>query len=76
MSLSTRKVDTKGRVVLPEQFIGKTVAIERVGEEEVRIRIVRTPRRCPPLSWLLAGATEENLANGAVFGPPQGEEQF
>ncbi len=74
MSLRTRKVDTKGRVVLPEQFVGRTVAIESVGEDEVRIRIVRAPRRCPPLSWLLAGATEDNLATDADFGPPTGDE--
>lgn len=33
-----RTVDTKNRVMLPAEFAGATVMIERVGENEIRIR--------------------------------------
>ena len=76
MSLSTRRVDAKSRVVLPEQFAGKVVAIDLIGDCEVRIRIARSPRRRPTLAALLGGITEENSHGAVDFGPPSGAEQL
>jgi hypothetical protein len=74
MSVQTRKVDAKCRVTLPEQFAGQVVAIHHVGESEVRVRIVKSPRRRPSLASLLAGVPDDYLPDEVVFGPPVGEE--
>jgi len=74
MSLTTRKVDDRSRVVLPEAFTGRTVVIESVSAEEVRIRIVKPPRRRPSLTDLLSRVTDDNQHDPVEFGPPTGSE--
>jgi hypothetical protein len=41
MGLETRSTDAKGRVSLPKSFANATVIIERVNENELRIRKAR-----------------------------------
>ena len=36
--LETRKVDTKGRLLLSDELAGSTVVVERVSESEYRVR--------------------------------------
>ena len=74
MSLNTRKVDDRSRVVLPEAFTGRTVVIERITAEEVRIRIVKPLRRRPSLAALLSRVTADNQHDSVDFGPPTGNE--
>jgi antitoxin component of MazEF toxin-antitoxin module len=74
MSVSTRKVDERSRVVLPVGFAGRTVAIEAVNESEVRVRIVKAPRRRPSLDELLSGVTKNNQHKPVEFGAPRGDE--
>lgn len=74
MSVTTRKVDDRSRVVLPEVFTGKLVRMEQVGDSEVRIRIKRMPRLRPSLTELLSRVTEANQHEPVDFGPPQGDE--
>ena len=74
MSLVTRKVDDRSRVVLPETFTGRTVVVESVALDEVRIRIVKPPRRRPSLDSLLSLVTEENQHDPVEFGPATGNE--
>lgn len=70
----TRKVDAKSRVVLPEQFTGKTVTIEATNDSEVVIRISKALRVRPSLKDLLSKVTPENLPEVVDFGPPVGNE--
>lgn len=70
----TRKVDAKSRVILPEQFAGKTVTIETPNDAEVVIRITKAPRTRPSLHDLLANITPDNLPEVIDFGPPAGKE--
>lgn len=73
MSAVNRKVDAKGRVVLPEEFAGRTVKVEVVGAGKVLVRVAE-PRRRPKLGQLLAGITRRNLPEKVEFGPPVGGE--
>jgi antitoxin component of MazEF toxin-antitoxin module len=74
MATVTRKVDAKGRVVLPEEFAGRTVRVEVVGDGQVLVRVARPPRRRPTLSQLMAGVTRRNLPERVEFGAPVGDE--
>ncbi|HVK16095.1 MAG TPA: hypothetical protein VM533_04045 [Fimbriiglobus sp.] len=74
MSATTRKVDAKGRVVLPEDFAGRTVRVEVVGDGQVLVRVAALPRRRPRLRQLLAGVTRRNLPEKVEFGAPVGGE--
>jgi antitoxin component of MazEF toxin-antitoxin module len=76
MSVSiTRTVDAEGRVVLPPEFIGKTVTLNVVSESEVRVRVTR-PRVRPSFAELMSRVTEENLPEKVDFGSPVGDEQL
>ena len=55
MIVAVRKADTRGRVLLPEDFANETVVIERISENELRVRKKKTPTQ------LIAGITPENL---------------
>jgi antitoxin component of MazEF toxin-antitoxin module len=68
MVVSTRKVDGRSRVVLPDDFANETVVIERVGSGELRLRKKKT------LSQLVAGITPENLHGEWDTGPAVGRE--
>ena len=74
MSLATRKVDERSRVVLPEAFAGRAVIIELVAPDEVRIRIKKEPRRRPSATELIALITDQNRHDLVDFGPPVGAE--
>jgi antitoxin component of MazEF toxin-antitoxin module len=72
---SMRKVDAKGRVILPDKFAGQTVHVLEAGGE-VRIKIVRPLRRRPSLESLMSRVTEGNHHGEVDFGPPVGDEQL
>ncbi|HEY3787538.1 MAG TPA: hypothetical protein VGL71_01730 [Urbifossiella sp.] len=74
MPVQTRKVDTKARVILPEQFAGKIVSVDQVGESEIRIRVVKSLRRRPSLQSLLSGVPADYEPDEISFGPPVGDE--
>jgi len=69
----SRKADAKGRVVLYPDFANATVIVERVGDDEIRIRKVRAAPRFS-LAELLAGVTPENLHGEVDIGAPIGKE--
>jgi antitoxin component of MazEF toxin-antitoxin module len=71
----SRKADAKGRVVLFPDFANALVVVERVGENEIRIRKVRAVRRFS-LEKLLAGITADNLHGEVDVGPPVGNEMI
>lgn len=76
MSISiTRTVDSEGRVVLPPEFIGKTVTLDLLSTSEVRLRVAK-PRTRPSFAELMAGVTEANLPEKVDWGEPVGEEQL
>lgn len=71
----TRKTDDKGRVTLFSDFANQTVVVERVNDDEVRIRKVRlAPKRKYRLKDLLAQVTDDNLHPFVDSGPPVGNE--
>jgi len=65
-----RKVDRRARVVLPDDFANETVVIERVSDNELRLRKKKT------LAQLVAGITPENLHGEWDTGPAVGKEIF
>lgn len=69
----SRKADAKGRVVLFPDFANAALIVERVGDDEVRIRKVKAVRRFT-LKGLLEGVTEANLHGELDSGPPIGNE--
>ena len=74
MDTGTQQVDERARVVLPAAFAGRTVVVESVTPNEVRVRAVASPRRRPALAQLLAGITDTNIHEAAEFGSPAGGE--
>lgn len=78
MAALTRKADGKGRVLLFPDFAGQLLLVERVGDDEVRLKKARAiPRRRKyTLAQLLDGVTAENVHAEVDFGPAQGKEQW
>ena len=76
MSQVKRKVDAKGRIVLPQGFAGQMVCLTPVSDTEVRISIARPLRGRPARGELLSRVTEDNRHTLVDFGPPVGEEQL
>jgi antitoxin component of MazEF toxin-antitoxin module len=75
MAALTRKVDRKGRVTLFQDFAGQVVLVERIGEDEVRLKKAKSvPKKRYTLAQLLAGITPENVHAEADFGRPAGKE--
>mgnify|MGYP002783941426 FL=1 len=74
VSHATRRVDGKSRVVLPERFTGRTVIVETIADDEVRIRLAKAPRPRPTFAQLMAKVTAKNLHAPVEFGPPVGRE--
>lgn len=68
MLIATRKADQRGRLVLPDDFANETVVIERVNDNELRLRKKKT------LAQLVAGITPENLHGEWDTGPDVGKE--
>ncbi len=71
-TIEQRKTDSKGRVLLFGDFARALVTIERVGEDEIRIR--RRKRRRFTLNELLAQITPENMHAEVPTGAPVGKE--
>jgi antitoxin component of MazEF toxin-antitoxin module len=73
MSAFTRKTDKKGRVTLPADFADHLVIVERVSEEELRVRKAKVlPKKS--LAAMLAAVTPENLHAEVQTGPSVGAE--
>lgn len=68
MVITTKKADARGRIVLPDDFANVTVVIERVGDNELRLRKKKS------LAELVAGITPENLHGEWDTGPAVGKE--
>ncbi len=76
MTLATRKVDDRSRVVLPEKFAGKTVLMKVISADEILITLKKTPRRRPSVTELVSRITDENRHDPVDFGPPVGAESL
>jgi len=72
-NVRSRKTDSKGRVVLFADFANASVVIERISEDEVRIRKKRPAPRFS-LETLLEGITARNLHREVDDGGPVGNE--
>jgi antitoxin component of MazEF toxin-antitoxin module len=74
----TRKADKNGRVLLFPDFAGQELILERVGEDEVRLKRAKSARkrRKYTLSELLAQVTPESIYPEVDFGRPQGKEAW
>jgi antitoxin component of MazEF toxin-antitoxin module len=72
----TRKADKKGRVLLFPDFAGQLLLVERVGDDEVRLKKAKAvPRtRKYTLAQLLEGVAPENIHGEVDFGRPVGKE--
>jgi hypothetical protein len=70
-----RRTDEKARVTLFADFALAVVTLERVGDDELRIRKVRKARRFS-LAELLAGVTLENRHAEVRTGPAVGKEAW
>jgi antitoxin component of MazEF toxin-antitoxin module len=68
--IATRKADNRARIVLPEDFANQTVIIERLGNNELRLR------KKPTLAQMLAAITPENIHAEVDFGPAVGKESL
>jgi antitoxin component of MazEF toxin-antitoxin module len=76
MNVQTRKADKKGRVLLFPDFAGQLLIVERLGDDEVRLKKAKAvpKRRKYTLAQLLEGVTQENLHAEVDFGRPMGKE--
>jgi antitoxin component of MazEF toxin-antitoxin module len=72
----TRKADKNGRVLLFPDFAGQELILERVGEDEVRLKKAKPLRRRRKytLAELLAQVTPESIHPEVDFGRPLGKE--
>ncbi len=75
MPILPRRVDKKARVLLFPDFAGQLVVVERVGENEIRLRRARVVPRKYTLAQLLAGVTPENVHAEVDFGRTVGKER-
>ncbi|MCI0456494.1 MAG: hypothetical protein L0Z62_05880 [Gemmataceae bacterium] len=78
MATLIRKADKKGRVLLFKDFAGQLLILERVSEDEVRLKKARAvPRRRKyTLAQLLDGVTPDTLHPETDFGRPEGKEAW
>jgi hypothetical protein len=76
MALVTRKVDKKGRVTLFEDFAGQLLIVERIGDDEIRLKKAKTVAKKYSLKQLLSAVTPENIHAEVDFGPPVGREAW
>ncbi len=74
MAVTTRKVDGRSRVVLPDGFAGRSVVVEQVAPDEVRIKLKKAPRPRPSVKELVARMTDKNRHTLVDLGPPVGGE--
>jgi hypothetical protein len=71
---TTRKTDSKGRVTLYPDFGNHLVIVERIGEDEVRIRKATAVPKRKAARELIDAINEDNLHSEIDFGPPVGKE--
>jgi antitoxin MazE len=76
MAVVTRKVDKKARVTLFADFAGQMVIVERVGDDEVRLKKAKGVTKMYSLAKLLKGVTPDNSHAEVDFGPPVGREMW
>jgi antitoxin component of MazEF toxin-antitoxin module len=75
MAVEVRRSDKKGRVILPADFAGAVLIIDRISDTELRIRKGQTVRkRKYTLTQLLESVTEENKHPEVDWGAPVGKE--
>ena len=68
MVVATRKADARARLILPDDFANEVIVVERIGENELRLRKKKS------LAQLVAGITPENLHGEWDTGRPVGRE--
>ncbi len=69
-----RKTDKKARLTLFGDFADQLVIVQRVGNDEIRIKKARAVPRRYSLAELVAGITDENRHDEVDWGPPRGAE--
>jgi antitoxin component of MazEF toxin-antitoxin module len=74
VSRTLRKSDKKARIALFADFADQTLLMERVADDEIRIRRVKVVPRKYTLAGLLAGVTPENIHGETDWGPAVGKE--
>jgi hypothetical protein len=70
----TRKTDSKGRVLLPADFANTLVTVDRISDDEIRIRKAKVVVKRISLRELLAGIPDGATAEEVDWGPPMGGE--
>ncbi len=70
----SRKADAKGRVILAPDFANAQVIVERVSEDEFRVRRARVAIKRMSLRELLDGIPEGSVHEEVDTGPPVGGE--
>jgi antitoxin component of MazEF toxin-antitoxin module len=68
MVIATRKADARARLVLPDDFANQFIVVERISENELRLRKKKS------LAKLVAGITPQNLHGEWDTGRPVGRE--
>lgn len=68
MVVATRKADARARLILPEDFANQLIVVERVSDNELRLRKKKN------LAELVAAITPENLHGEWDTGRPVGRE--
>jgi antitoxin component of MazEF toxin-antitoxin module len=71
-----RKTDKKARLTLFGDFADQLVIVERLGNDEVRIKKARAVPRRYTLAELVAGITRENRHGEVDWGLPRGREEW
>jgi hypothetical protein len=71
-----RKTDRKGRLTLPGDFADRLVTLERIGEDEIRVRKTRELPKRYSLKELVAGITDANRHPEVKTGPAVGREAW
>jgi antitoxin component of MazEF toxin-antitoxin module len=76
MEGTVRRTDKKGRVTLFGDFADQLVVVERVGDDELRVKKACAVPRRYSLAQLVAGITEENRHGEFDWGPRRGREEW
>ena len=71
-----RKTDKKGRLTLFGDYADQLVIVERLGDDEIRIKRARVVPRRYSLARLVAGITDDNRHDEVDWGPPRGREAW
>ncbi len=71
-----RKTDKKARLTLFGDFADQLVIIERLSDDEVRVRKVCAVPQRYSLKQLVAGITEANRHGETEWGPARGAEAW